>query len=670
MAKKKNHAKKNPTQTTEKNNQPDVKKENVSRKNDEPTENKTPAPPAADVKTQPEKTAPAVENTQTETQQPVAKKKKKRFTLKNEIQAILLSLAIGLTVCFFSPMDIFLGNQRDVGVEAKNIVKVLLASSGVVTVSLCAFLNIMLAIHKRAFRFASSILFGILLAMYAQLMFFNGRMVSITGDATTYAEKSSANVANMVVFCIIALIPTIVYIIMLLNKNSKFTKFIRGRAIPYLSAVLIIMQSFGTFSQYSKNGIAEVDTSKYNKFLSYVDSFNFSKKKNVLVILADRLDTNWMNKILNDYPDLADYLDGFTYYTNNLSCYTNTFPSLPQMLTNNMYDDTPWSDYISNSWAGNTVPKMLHDNGYKTNLIIDNLTTFETYEQIENQCDNIRTDGEYAILNYTGEGGILPTFMDFSLGKLSPYLLKSKFLDGYTSDFSNNFATANDDIPGRHPGGIGINSDLEIYKYIRDYGIDNSCDKNMFSFVHMSFAHDTSNEVAGIYDPSFIEDPNKKATDFQTIRGSWEILVELFDKMKKKDVYDNTTIIVIADHGRPPAEIEWYGEDRLTDTNVSSLLVKPAGAERGPLKIDDETQLSNEYFPASVIEYAGLPHEDFGYSYNDIMNMDTYPDRLFHVYFFHSSRDVENYITYKVNGKALDLNNWQIIERHGQPATD
>ena len=113
MAKKKNHAKKNPTQTTEKNNQPDIKKENVSRKNDEPTENKTPAPPAADVKTQPEKTAPTVENPQTETQQPAAKKKKKRFTLKNEIQAILLSLAIGLTVCFFSPMDIFLGNQRE-----------------------------------------------------------------------------------------------------------------------------------------------------------------------------------------------------------------------------------------------------------------------------------------------------------------------------------------------------------------------------------------------------------------------------------------------------------------------------------------------------------------------------------------------------------------------------
>ena len=52
------------------------------------------------------------------------------------------------------------------------------------------------------------------------------------------------------------------------------------------------------------------------------------------------------------------------------------------------------------------------------------------------------------------------------------------------------------------------------------------------------------------------------------------------------------------------------------------------------------------------------------------MNMDTYPDRFFHVYFFHSARDVENFMTYQINGDALDLENWKIIERHGEPADD
>ena len=607
---------------------------------------------------------------QTTTEPPPPKKKKKRFTFKNELQAILLSLAIGFTVCFFTPMDTFLGNQRDVGVAAGNIIKLLLAASGVVSFVSFAILNLMLAIHKRAFRFTSSIFLGILLAMYSQMMFMNGRMVKITGDATTYAEKSSENITNMVIFCIIALIPTIIYIIMLCNKKSSFTKLLRGRAVPYMSAVLIVMQSFGTFSQYQKNGIMKVDESKYNKFLSYVDSFNFSKDKNVLVILADRLDSVWMNNLLEEYPDLNELLDGFTFYPNNVSCYTNTFPSLPQMLTNNMYDDSEWSEYISKSWAGNTITRKLHDNGYKTSLVIDNLTTFETYEQIADQCDNIRTDGEYAEINYTGEGGILPTFMDFSLGKLSPYLLKAKFLDGYTSDFSNKFTTANNNIPGRHPGGIGVDSDYGIYEYIKEYGVDNSCDRNMFSFVHMSFAHDNDKRVASIYDGYDNSDPDASPSLHETIRGSWEILATLFDKMKEKDVYDNTTIIVIADHGHPPAEIEIYEEDRLDSPNVASLLIKPAGAERGPLKINSEAELSNEYFPASVIEYAGLPHDDFGTSYNDVMNMDTYPDRFFHVYFFHSARDVENFMTYKINGDALDLENWKIIERHGEPADD
>ena len=186
----------------------------------------------------------------------------------------------------------------------------------------------------------------------------------------------------------------------------------------------------------------------------------------------------------------------------------------------------------------------------------------------------------------------------------------------------------------------------------------------------MSFAHDAVSKLAAVYDSSYDPDTEEFVSNSASIRGSWQMMIELFDKMKKKGVYDNTTIIVVADHGHPPAEIELYGEDRLNSPNVSALFVKPENAAREPLKIDSEAELSNEYFPASVIEYAGLPHDDFGYSYNDVMNMDKYPDRFFHVYFFHSSRELDNYMTYQVNGDALDLDNWKIVERGGQPATD
>ena len=118
------------------------------------------------------------------------KKKKKRFTLKKEFTILAISAAFCFTVCFFAPADIFIGNQTDFAVSAPRILYPLLEAAGITTVAMVIFLNIMLAINVRLWKIVSTLISGLLIAGYSQMMLMNGRMVDITGDATPYYVRS------------------------------------------------------------------------------------------------------------------------------------------------------------------------------------------------------------------------------------------------------------------------------------------------------------------------------------------------------------------------------------------------------------------------------------------------------------------------------------------------
>ena len=76
--------------------------------------------------------------------------------------------------------------------------------------------------------------------------------------------------------------------------------------------------------------------------------------------------------------------------------------------------------------------------------------------------------------------------------------------------------------------------------------------------------------------------------------------------MKFLGIYDNSTIIILGDHGRAPVELEVDNKPGLTSAITTALLVKPKNAPAENLKIDRDNELSNDFFAASVLEYAVL----------------------------------------------------------------
>lgn len=584
---------------------------------------------------------------------------KSGFCKKNELTMLLISLAFSFTLFFFAPLDVFIGNQKDFIVGFGRVFPPMLITAAVAAAAIFIFQNLMLLIHEIAYIIFSRFVFGLLLAGYVQMLFLNGKMTSFTGDAYHYTDNKVTTILNMALFAVLTLLPVFLSLMARYKPESRILNFSGGKLVPYMCALFFLMQLAGTgtsiisadFGKYKKN---------YTSYLSYEPAMSLSKDENIVVFLVDRMDGDWMDEAVERYPELKEKFEGFTYYRNNISHNTQTFPSVPQMLTNYMYEGTEWADYVSKAWDGDTVPKNLKKNGYNVNLLIDNLTTYSSVAQLKEQCDNIRQCSEDNIdYNYTGKGGIVPSMTRISLAKLSPYALKSLYTVGMGANLSSDFIKYKKVMDDRMPMATDVESDLRYNDYIRNHSFNADSEKKVFTYTHLNGAHNRSDRLVALFDETGTESIER----VETLRGDLEIVFYYMEQMKKLGVYDNSTIIVLGDHGRPPVEIEAERDKYLSSPIMTSLLVKPKNADGVPMKTDSDAELTNDFFPASVLEYAGIDHEKFGYSYNDVITQELHPVRYLQTYDFKGYGRLEAKTLYKITGNARDFENWKPDEK-------
>ena len=81
------------------------------------------------------------------------------------------------------------------------------------------------------------------------------------------------------------------------------------------------------------------------------------------------------------------------------------------------------------------------------------------------------------------------------------------------------------------------------------------------------------------------------------------------------------------------------------------------------MKTDSETQLSNALFPASIMEYCGLDHSEYGVSYEDVIVRGASPERIINIYNNQGSNvSPKPVCRYRVTGDAHDFGCWEYIE--------
>ena len=481
--------------------------------------------------------------------------KKYASNIKNNL---IISFSVAFVLFFFAPLDFYYSNMDDIWYDVYNIF------AGVCICSLIAFAGLFLLLtlinlipkigHISAFVFYS-ILFYLLTAFYIQGNYIGIPYGALNGSSITWDDYMPANIGSAV-FWIATLILIVILIIRLSPK--RFNK-----VANYLSLFLVAITLFSLFVEFVVSGGS---LSKDDIRSTTQNEWVYSKTQNFNILLLDSIDSRLFTDMLNnneEFRELTECLDGFTYYNDTLGGYNLTDYSVPLILTGEQYTgDTTYGQFIDNAYEASPLFTRLSEENWTQNLyttvtlpqgdashIFDNLTRIHLYP---NDTPRFIKD-----MYMTVAFRYMPT-------PLKRYFYKSYYKVG------SNVTASRDTLP----------DGIEAYDWTDMY-FNNGFKKKGFTSYEQSAFH--FYHLHGIHAPrqyhsdlSFTANPDD-ITPEEGMMFDFNIIASWIKYLKVVGLYDNSVIIIMGDHGL----IEYGSDVNIGQTPV--LLVKGYNEHHVPM---------------------------------------------------------------------------------------
>lgn len=551
--------------------------------------------------------------------------KDKRPWYKRLITAVVVSLAFAYTLIVFGPLEMFIPNMGFYPFALGDLLKPLILLGVGVFAALTVFLFIF---RGRLFNYLTTVVFSTTVCAYIQCNMMND-LSALDGTAIKWDTMAISMLANVAVWAVIFIIPFIVHYF-----NRKFWR----KAVTFLAAALIAIQSVGLVQIIVMTDFVYADGTGY---LSNKEIYKVSDKKNVVMFLLDRCDYATLQKTFAKYPDLEGNLKDFICYDNASGSYSRTFPSVAYLLTGVKQNyDSPVDTYFGKAWTEGQFLKDVKNAGYNTRLYTEVNYVIKNTAYIEDIVDNI---GEERIVPDTKE--MLSIMMNLSMYRYSPLSMKP-FFWAYTGDFEAVNNSSED-----HFSDVHTTNDAMFYGNLVEQGLSVDSESNgEFVFYHMRGAHEP-----------FQMDENGNFTyvssSEQQLAGNLRMIFNYVSQLKEKGLYDDTTIIVTADHGLTGTV------QKLEYPRTISLLVKPAGEASGLPMQYNSAPVCHDNIRSYVLKCLGIDYSSYEPAIDDIAE-----DAQVTRYFYMSAADElllhrdHKLITYKIEGNVHDINSWSFVE--------
>ena len=453
---------------------------------------------------------------------------------------------------------------------------------------------------------------------------------------------------------------------------------------------VVIMSCYSIYTVQHKLGLSpQIMDDEY--YTDGTASFQLDKSgQNVVLIMLDRSFGPYVPYIFHEKPELVDKYSGFTYYPNTISHGIRTLVGAPALFGG--YDYTAYEikdkvgeeyyDYIHDSLK--VLPKLFSENGYKCTVFdppslidvgdsgINGKTLEEWYHDIDPSIDAYYADGviktkEEALRDYEFlEKNAKNNYIRHSIFISSPLFIRKllyddgKYLTQNKVDYSRSFIGHYEELnklpemtkisdSGMNTLTI-IENDATHCEGIRlqmpDYTVEEDVDNSGF----LDQWRAELNETPGAREIGMYAD--LQITSYGTNMAALLSIGEWIDYLKKNDLYDNTRIIIVGDHGFfyfvfADMLFEKNGESTDLEAVTPLLLVKDFG--------DGEFTTSNEFMTnADVpsIALRGIIDDPVNpYTGNPIDDVSKKKEKQ---YVFDNTR----WLT--VHDDIYDLNNWDV----------
>jgi len=297
--------------------------------------------------------------------------------------------------------------------------------------------------------------------------------------------------------------------------------------------------------------------------------FHFHPQNNVIVILLDTFQSDYFELISKEHPDEVNFLEGFTFYRNTISQYPTTCPSIPAIMTGQIYENLePFVDYERKAYANFSLVKAFGDKGYASSYFGPQnfQSVLEKYSFSTEPFWSYFTDyGLFRSLPIIGKKHVYNNGQWFI-----SYYLRGKY------------------PPDHHGRDVKLLELLEKKASIKD---DN---KGCFRFFHFYTPH-----LPLLLDEQLHYKTKLSGSEGyeSQARGALKIAQRIIEKLHELGIYDSSEIVIMADHGTysmPPLQ---RSNDSLNDmfsdiplrvrSSALALMLHKKPWARGRLVVND-----------------------------------------------------------------------------------
>ncbi len=371
-----------------------------------------------------------------------------------------------------------------------------------------------------------AILFGVCVCAYIQNMFLNKGLDLIGLNPDGYNVDKAKSGINIAVWVVIILI--IVVIGMIKETGKKIITYgalflLAVQVIAYLSLVISADKYCYHYPQ-----------TEYH--LSGEEQYVLSTDSNIILFVVDSLSNRDLKNALNVKTDAIKDFKDFTYYTNMDCCYCGTYPSLTHMLTNCYVDmEVGVNDWTRSAWNDvncDSFYKGMKTAGYKCLLYTPDLHIIcgnnDPQELLDGKWSNF-TDAP--LEREVANSKVVKVMIKMAAYRMLPELMKNiVYVD--MSEYSDAVRIIENPI---------MHENYDFGDKLLKEGISTYNGDKIFVVHHLMGTHLFKNDEFGKFKDG--------ASYEETTLGCFYILGEYIQEMKKAGVYDQSTIIITADHG-------------------------------------------------------------------------------------------------------------------------
>lgn len=542
---------------------------------------------------------------------------------------IIATASLLSSIFIFVPADLYPKNsiEMDIGLGSFLIYSVSLAS--IIFILMLALAWPMKPVHRERL---VSVVLGLNILVYLQSRFLVWGYGELDGGSIPWKEM-----------WFFGLIDTAVWIGLLFASIWYFKTFFKHAL--FLSISLFILQYVTIAYQSYENPRMWHEKLPYDIPNDFYDLS--AEQTNVLFFVMDGFEHRAFEMALAQDPSLQQIFDGFRIFQEHVGTYKSTAPTIPLYMSGQIYrGEVPFLDYLTQDVRKSNISKLLSNRGYSSATVTLGHFCPPHYPSCLDIAHIVKaeTDDSWKFK--------LAKTINLSLFKLSPHFVRKIVHNDHRWLFQNLEKQKNFGSPR-------LQESLSLLKRLKKYWTANN-PKPVYRFIHVLLPHGPF--VLNQNCEQILNKMPEKERYVQQSQCTIKLLGGMFEKLKELGAYDNSLIIVAADHGSRLKDrlIEDHRSFNLASRAYPVFLMKDKDS-RGALREVSEAT-SGADVPRLLLKSLGL-YDSYSQTIKDRLDK----ERYFYVFDisgwdFLKEGAQPNTTRYLVPPRALDWREWRVIK--------